>query len=102
MGTDAKRWILAIVSGGACLCCPAVIVVLGQKYGSGRMPNEDDIWLPSLAVDMLFWFAAFSTIAFIWSMPRYRWIGALIAVPLLALTAVLAVTNGLWIDGTYF
>jgi hypothetical protein len=102
MSTDAQRGSLASVCALACICCPDVIIVLGQKYGSGRMPNEDDIWLPSLVIDALFWCAALFTIALVWSMPRFRWIGALIAIPLLALTAALAITNGLWIEGIYF
>ena len=102
MSTEAKRWLLAFVSLLACMACPAVMVVLAEKCDSGRNPNPDDIWLPSLAVDTLFLVAVLFAVAVVCAMPRHRWIGVLIAIPLLIVTAVLAITCGLWIEGTYF
>jgi hypothetical protein len=46
--------------------------------------------------------AALSTAGFIVSMWRWWWLAALVALPLLGVTAELAVTCGMWIDGSYF
>jgi hypothetical protein len=103
MGKEATCWALAALCGLACLCCPCAIVWLGETYGFDRLPSDEDFrtW-PLYAVDGLFWIDLCFTIGLIWSMRSWRWLGALVAVPLLVVTAVLAITCGMWIEGTYF
>jgi hypothetical protein len=85
-----------------CVACPFVIVWLGFTYGFDRLPCDDayEVW-PSVAVNVLLLTAALSTAGFIVSLWRWRWLGALVSLPVLCVTAVLAVTCGTWIDGTY-
>jgi hypothetical protein len=86
-----------------CVICPIAIAYLGHNYGFDRLDRDEDYqeW-PGYAVDALFWIALFATVGCVVSMRRWWWLPALVLLPLLAVTAALAVTVGMWMDGTYF
>jgi len=77
--------------------------MFAQTYGFDRLPSDDEYraW-PIHAIDALFWIDACFTANLLWSMRGWRLLVALVSVPLLALTGVLAVTGGMWVEGTYF
>jgi hypothetical protein len=97
-----KRLGALVLSALTCVCCPLAIAGLGCSYGFDRLPSDDAfrVW-PLYAVDACFWADLIFTTLLIWLVPKWRLLAALIAVPLLCLTAMLAVTNGMWIDGSY-
>jgi hypothetical protein len=105
MSKGAVRGFLAAICATGCVACPLVIVWLGFTYGFDRSPSVTrrayQTW-PSVAVDLLLLTAALSTAGFIVAMWRWWWLAALVSLPLLCVTAVLAVTGGRWIDGTHF
>ena len=73
-----------------------------MKYAETGFDADYDPW-PVYAVDGLFWLAAGATVGLIGSLRSWwRLVGAAVAVPLLVLTALLAVTGGMSIEGTYF
>jgi hypothetical protein len=84
------------------LTCPAAIGWLATSYGNSPLPDDhpEREWAVC-AVDAIFWIALFATISFIVSARRWWWLAALVALPLLVFTGVLAVTGGMWIDGSY-
>jgi hypothetical protein len=102
MATAFRRLVIALCLLVSVLS-PLAIVRLGYAYGYDRLPSDDDFreW-PLYAIDSLFWADACSTVALFWLMQRWRWLAALVAVPLLCVTAVLAIFNGMWVAGTYF
>jgi hypothetical protein len=85
-----------------CVACPTAIVWLGYNYGHDRLASDEEYraWR-SQAVDGLFWVAAASTLVAVAAASR-RWVAAVVLVPVLCVTGVLAVTCGMWLDGTYF
>lgn len=85
-----------------CLGCPVAIYLLAERFGNDPLP-DDHLYhdLPSIAVDALFWIEACATSSLMISARKWWWLVALVALPLLVLTGVLAVTGGMWIDGTY-
>lgn len=103
MSRDAVRRLVAVFCALGCVACPLLIVWLGYAYGYDRLRSDDDYraW-HEYAVDALFWLAVLSTTGFIFSMRRWWRLAALVALPLLGVTGVLAALCGLWIDGTYF
>jgi hypothetical protein len=103
MSNCAARGILAASCALVCAACPLVIAWLGCTYGPDSDPCGEpyETW-PSVAVDLLLLTAALSTAGFVVSMWRWWWLAALVALALLGVTAVLAVTCGMWIDGSYF
>jgi hypothetical protein len=82
---------------------PLAIALLSQSYAYDRLASENDYqsW-PLYTIDTLFWTDLCFTALIIWAMRGWRWLVALIAVPLLGLTLVLAFTGGLWVESTYF
>ena len=96
------RVTISALLGFICLICPAVIGWLATTYGNSQLPDDhpDRAWAVS-AVDAIFWIALVATISFIVSARRWWWLAALVALPLLVFTSVLAVTGGMWIDGSY-
>jgi hypothetical protein len=82
---------------------PLAIVRLGYAYGYDRLASDADYreW-PLYAIDSLLWADACFTVALLWLMRRRWWLAALVAVPLLCVTAVLAIFGGMWVAGTYF
>jgi hypothetical protein len=54
------------------------------------------------AIDTILSVALFATMSFIVSVRKWWWLAALVALPLLVVTGILAVTGGMWIEGTYF
>lgn len=98
----AARWVLGVTCGLACVGCPCVIAWLSVTYAETGLDADFDPW-PLHAVDGSLWLAAVATVGLIGSLRTgWRWVGVAAAVPLLALTAVLAVAGGMWIEGTYF
>ncbi len=103
MATGVRR-LLAAACFVACCTAPLAIVRLGFTYGYDRLACDADFseW-PLYAIDSLFWADLCLTATLIWLVRGWwRWVVALVAVPLLGVTAVLAVFNGLWVSGTYF
>ena len=103
MNKDALWLFVRAMCAIVCVACPLVIVWFGQAYGYDRLRSDDDYrsWRVS-AIDALFLLAICSTGGFIVSMRRWWWLAALISLPLLCLTGVLAFTCGAWVEGTYF
>jgi hypothetical protein len=103
MGTDAKRLGIVALCSLSCFLCPIAIALLSQTYAYDRLPSENDYqsW-PLYTIDTLFWVDVCFTVVLIWSMRGRRWLVALVAVSLLALTCILTVFGGMWVEGTYF
>ena len=83
-----------------CLLSPLVIAVLGNTYGPESERGMEPPW-SAYAIDYLWLTAACSTLLLIWLIQKWRWLVALIAVPLLILTSMLAISNDLWVSGDY-
>ena len=99
---DVARRILTVVCGFACVACPCAIAWLSVTYAETGFDTDFDPW-PVYAVDGMFWSAAVATVGLIWSLGSWRrWVAAGVAIPLLALTAILAIMGGMLIDGSYF
>jgi hypothetical protein len=93
-----------VVNGFGWLSCsliPLAIIALGYRFGYDRVRYDPPLW-PVYVVDTLLWIDVGCTALVLWLSRRWCWLAALVAVPLLCLTAVLAVTGGMWIEGTYF
>jgi hypothetical protein len=99
MSKDVRCWGLAALCGLAGVCCPLAIVWLGYTYGDNEAYRDG--W-PSYAVNWLFLADVFFMISMICLMRSWRWLGVLVAIPLLILTAILAILGGMWIEGTSF
>ncbi len=96
------RRVLGVSCGLACVSCPCIIAWLSMTYAETGFDADYDPW-PVNAVDGLFWLATGAAGGLIWSLRSWeRWVGAVVVVPLLVLTAVLAITGGMWIEGMYF
>lgn len=97
------RLLVAVFFGYICLACPVGIYWLAERFGNDPLPDDHPYqsW-PGNAVDGLFLIALFATISFIISCRKWWWLAALVFLPLLVVTGILAITGGLWIDGTYF
>jgi hypothetical protein len=93
--------VIAALCWLVCSLCPLAIFLLGMTYGPESEPGMDPPW--SLhAIDSLFWIDSGFTVLLIWMMRGWkRWLTAMIAIPLLCLTAVLAFFGGLWVSGDY-
>jgi hypothetical protein len=99
---DVVRRLLALLCAVVCASCPCLIGWLSATYAETGFDADYQPW-PVYVVDGLFWLALGSTVGLICSLRSWwRLVGAIIAVPLLVFTAVLAVTGGMWIEGTYF
>jgi hypothetical protein len=88
------------------VCClpflfPVAIGALAQVYGPLSDPGMDAPW-PLYAIDSLFWADVFFTAFLIWMMQGWRWLAAVLFIPPLCLTAVLAFFGGMWVSGNYF
>jgi hypothetical protein len=92
---------MIVVCGFACVACPCAIAWVSLTYAESGFDTDFDPWAV-YAVDGLFWSAAAATVGLIRSLRSWWWVGAVVAIPLLVLTAILAVTGGMWIEGTYF
>ena len=98
-----RRSSVSALFAGMCLSCSAAIVLLSVKFGDEPLAMDHPYHnLPSQAVDTLFWVALVATIVFVHSLRHWWYLGRLLALPLLVLTTVLAVTGGMWIDGSQF
>jgi hypothetical protein len=99
----ALRFLVSAFLGHVCLACPVAIAWLAERFGNDPLPDGHPYqsW-PSNAVDGLFLIALCATVAFIISARKWWWLAALVSLPLLVVTGILAVTGGMWIDGTYF
>jgi hypothetical protein len=97
------RLLAIALAGFVCLGCPAAIAWLAERFGNDPLPDGHPYqsW-PGNAVDGLFWIAFCATIAFIVLARKWWWLAALVSLPVLVVTGLLAVTGGMWIDGTYF
>jgi hypothetical protein len=83
-----------------CLFSPLAIAVLANTYGPESGPGMEPPW--SLHAINSLWLTAFcSTVLLFWMARAWRWLVALVAVPLLILTSVLALTGGMWVSGDY-
>jgi len=93
--------VLGAVCGLTCVGCPCVIAWLSTTYAETGCDDGFDPW-PVHAIDTLNGVAAVATAGLIMSL-RLLWSArALLALPLLCLTTFLAVTGGMWVEGTYF
>jgi hypothetical protein len=103
MSRDALRVSIAAICAIVCVACPIVIAWFGHTYGFDRLNSDAEFrsWRV-YAVEALLWVALLATIGLIVSLRRWWWLGALVAVPLLVITAMLSVTCSMWLDGTYF
>lgn len=102
MRTDVIRSVLGILCAVLCLACPVAVVGLSAAHCETGFDAGFDPW-PVHAIDGLLWAAAGATAGLIWALRSWRrWVGAAVSVPLLGLTAVLAVTGGRWVEGAYF
>jgi hypothetical protein len=99
---NVTRCVLGSICGLLCVSCPCLIGWLSVTFAETGFDANFDPW-PVYAVDGLFWLAAGATVGVIWSLRSWwRLIGAALVIPLLVFTAILAVTGGMWIEGTYF
>ena len=103
MGWVVFRYLVLVLSACVCLFCPLAIFWLGGEYGDSPFPrgHPERNWAV-MAIDVLFWVALCATIALIISARRWWPLAVLVSIPLLILTGALAVTGGMWIEGTYF
>jgi hypothetical protein len=86
-----------------CVVFPLGIGVLASSFGYDRLLSDDAFTLwPLYAIDLLFWADLLFTTTLLWLMQGWRLLVALVAIPMLCLTAVLAITGGAWVEGTYF
>jgi hypothetical protein len=102
MSMEANRWSISGACLLASLLCPVGMTLIAMRSDSGRNPNPADIYLPSLALDGLFLCTVLLNVGFVWSMPRWRGIGVLVAAPVVIAAAISWTFNGLWIEGQYF
>jgi hypothetical protein len=102
MSMEANRWAISGLCLLAAVLCPVGMTLVAMRCDSGRDPNPADIDLPSLAVDGLLLCNVLLSVGFVWSMPRWRDIGVLVAVPVVIAAAISWIFNGLWIEGQYF
>jgi hypothetical protein len=80
-----------------------MIVRIVLRYAeTGFDWDSDTIPWPIYLIDSLFWADAAFTGCLLWMMRGWRWLVAIVAVPSLCVTAVLTITGGMWIEGTYF
>jgi len=82
------------------LLVPAAIVLVGLTYGPESERGMDTPW-SEYAIDFLFWADACFTALLIWMMRGWRWLAAVVSIPLLGATGVLAVLNAMWVSGNY-
>jgi len=103
MGWVVFRYLVLVLSSCVCLFCPLAIYWLAEKYDHSPVPRGDPErdWAVT-AVDVLFCIALCATISLIISARRWWPLAVLVSIPLLIVTGALAVTGGMWIDGTYF
>ena len=102
MNVSATRWVVGVFCGIACSACPVAIVGLSMTYAEIGFDDGFDPW-PVYAINGLFGVAVVVTAGLIWTLrPWWRWVGVAVSVPLLGLTALLAITGGMWVEGTYF
>src|SRR5438445_291673 len=103
VGWFVFRYLVLVLSACVCLFCPLAIYRLAEEYGDGPLPLDDPQrgWA-GMAVEVLFWVALCATISLIISARNWWPLAALVSLPLLILTGILAVTTEMWIDGTYF
>jgi hypothetical protein len=102
LSKHALRFIVPAACAIVCLASPITICWLGYTYGFDRLRTDADYqsWRGDL-VDAMFWIAIVSTSGLIVSMRRWWWLAALVSLPLLCVTAILALTCRMWIDGNY-
>jgi hypothetical protein len=97
------RLTISTFLGLVCLICPVVIQSLAATYGDSPLPKDHpDRAFAVCAVDTVFLAALLAALLFVVSARKWWWLATLVALPLLILTGALAVTGGMWINGTYF
>jgi hypothetical protein len=102
MVKDVARGISAVLCSLICVSCPIIIYRVSETYAETGFDDSYSPW-PVYVVDGLFWLAAGATVGLIASLRSWqRWAATIVAVPLLVTTGALAVTGGMWIEGTYF
>jgi hypothetical protein len=79
-----------------------VVLQIVFQYAEGFDWRDETVPWPIYLIDSLFWADAVYTSLLVVLAGKWRWLSALVAVPALAVTAVLTITGGMWIDCSYF
>lgn len=95
------RLVTVILGCLGCCVFPAIVHVMTLTYEEPRAAYGTPGPFPYSAVDYLFYADLVYTILLIWMMRGWRRLTALIAIPLLVVTAGAVLIAGAWFKGQY-